>query len=798
MSYPMNASENEFAIPAGSQFDVKKFTYKVLGVLPWFILSVAIGFISSKIYLRYTLPVSKISAFLLIKSQEDGGNSEYKTLKEMGLVTQNNDVENEMDIIRSFSLMKRVVDSLHLNINLYKEGRVTASPIFGELSPIHINVVEEYAGAKPGGFKLKLRESDFTITERGSIHTYRYGQVIETSFGKLIFERNQKIKIEPTGYRIFFTTKESETKKYKSTLDVRLTHDMGGIVEISMLDEIPDRAIMIINKLIEVYNNAGLDDKNVASIRTIKFLNERIESVAKELNAVELDAQGFKTSNRINSISEVATTYLGQAVSVDNKKADQIGQIKLLESLENYLNTSKNPDELIPSSLGLGEPSLLSLIATHNSLITEKQKMVLKSTDADPLVANLKSQIKDIRADIIRNLKVLKDGFNTHLNQVENDYATIESKIAKLPGKERELVSISRQINLKENLYLYLLQKREESQLSLASNINNTRLVDQAFNTGVVRPIASQIQMFAFLIALAVPALILILRDFFNTKINERKEIEEGTAVPILGELSFEKNKKNIVIDNKSRTAISEQFRLIRTNLQYMGAEKPIKTILVSSFTSGEGKSFVSLNLASSIGITGAKTVILEFDLRKPKLSKYLNITGEFGISNYVVKDIPVQDLIKTVPGYENLHVVSCGPIPPNPAELLLSPKIDALLQYLRDNFDMIIIDTAPIGLVTDAFLLERFADATMFIVRHQYSSKTVIPFIEKLSKEKKLKSLSIVVNGIKNSVSFGYGYSTYGYSYSYGYGYGYGYNLPDRKRGFLENLLSGFVKNSD
>lgn len=618
MSYPIGPSENEFAISTDNQFDIKKFIYKIIGVLPWFIVSVVICIIISRIYLRYTMPVNKISAFLLIKSQEEGGNSDYKTLKEMGLVTQNKDVENEMDIIRSFSLMRRVVDSLHLNVNIYKEGRVTASPIYGEKSPVFIKVIEENKEYRPGGFKLNMKVDNFTITEGTNSKTINYGDTFETDFGKIALIKNKTVKIDKDGLRVFFTSKEAETKKFKGTVDVRLTHDMGGIIEISMLDEVPERGITIVNKLIEVYNNAGLDDKNRANIRTIRFLNERIDTVAAELNAVELNAQRFKTNNRINSISAEATSYLGQAIAVDNKKADQVAQLKVLESLENYLIAGTG-EEAIPSSLGISEPTLLSLINTHNTLLLERQRMSLSSTENDPTVARLNAQLKDIRGNLVRNIQVLKSGFNSNLNQVQSTYGNIESKIAGLPGKERQLLNITRQINLKETLYLYLLQKREESQLSLASNINNTRIVDSAFNTGVIRPIASQIQLFAFLIGLVIPTLVLVLKDFFNTKVTDRKEIEEGTSVPILGELSYEKDKRSIVIDSKSRTPISEQFRLIRTNIQYMGAERSVKTILVSSFMSGEGKSFVSLNLASSMAITGAKTVILEFDLRKPR-----------------------------------------------------------------------------------------------------------------------------------------------------------------------------------
>ncbi len=796
MSYPVNSVENEFAIPANAQFDIKKFIYKIIGVLPWFIVSIVICLIISRIYLRYTLPVSKISAFVQIKSQEDGGNSQYKTLKEMGLVTQNNDVENEMDIIRSFGLMKKVVDSLHLNINLYKEGKVTSSPIFGEYSPIYIRIIDEYAEARPTGLKIFLSNNNFKIVESAKERTYTYGQIFDTDFGKLQFIRNPDIKIDPKGYRLLYRDKESVAKSYKAGIDVRLSHDLGGIVEISMLDEIPERAALIVDKLIEVYDNAGLDDKNVANIRTIKFLNDRIDTVARELNRVELLAQQYKTTNEISNVSTQAESFLSQAALIDSKKSDQVGQIKVLETLENYLSGPKEAAESIPSALGIGEPTLLSLINTHNNLVQEKQKMALNSTEADPIMAKLTTQISDVRQNLLRNIKFLKTGFNTNLGQVQNYYGSIESKIASLPKKERELVNIRRQINLKETLYLYLLQKREESQLSLASNINNTRIIDHAFNTGVISPVSFRIQLIAFLIGLAIPIIIMLLSDFFNNRINDRKEIEEGTVVPILGELAFEKSRKSIVIDNKSRTPISEQFRLIRTNIQYMGAEKPVKTILVSSFMSGEGKSFVSLNLASSMGITGAKTVILEFDLRKPKLSKYLNVPGEFGISNYIIKDIPVEAIIQKVPGQENMHVISSGPIPPNPAELLLSPKTAKLMEYLRANFDVILIDTAPIGLVTDALLLEKYADLTMFIVRHKYSSKAVIPFVEKLYRDKKIKSLSLIVNGIKSESTFGYGYGGYGgYGYGYGYGNGYGYYMQDKKKGFLGNLLGGSNK---
>ena len=422
MSYPVNNAENEYAIQKGSQFDIKKFVYKIIEVLPWFILSVGISIFAAKMYLRYTLDVSKISAFLLIKDQEEGGSSDYKALKEMGLVNGNKDVQNEIDIIKSYSLMKRVVDSLHLNINLYKEGRVTASPTFGDLMPVYIQLVEEYADAKPENYKLIVNERNFTLNGPGGTQTIQYGQVFEVSLGKLIFTRNENLKLDPGGYRILFSDRDAEAKRYRNAIDVRKTNDMGGIIEISMLDEIPQRAIMIINKLIDVYNYAGLDDKNIAGKTTIKFLNERIDTVSRELNEVEMYAERFKRDNKIGAISEEASMFLSQALAIDNKKSEQSAQIKVLESLEDYVGTAKGANEIIPSGLGILEPSMLAIISNYNQLVQQKQAMSLKSTEADPTLRNLLMQLRDVRENLLKNIKVFKTGLQTNLNQVSSNF----------------------------------------------------------------------------------------------------------------------------------------------------------------------------------------------------------------------------------------------------------------------------------------------------------------------------------------------------------------------------------------
>jgi capsular exopolysaccharide synthesis family protein len=787
MSYPLGSQDAELVPQQNSenQFDIKKILYKIVGLLPWLTMGLIIALIAANLYLRYTPQQHWVAAYVLIK-KEDEANLDYKVLKDLGVVQAFSDVLNQIDILKSYTLLERVVDSLKLNVHVRQQARVTKQQIFGEALPFYMSIIEK-PKSQPCSYKLDLTRDGFTIYGAEGKRSYAYGDSVETQYGIMVLERNPEIKISPGGYLLNFESKHSEAASLRGTLSVGLTNDKGGgILELSMMDQIPERAIEILNKLIEVFNKADFEDKNIVTTRTIKFLSDRVDSVSKELNEIEVQEAQYKSNHKITNIELQGGAFQNQALLVDNDKIKQLGQYKILEALEDFINNFKNTNDIIPSSMGIAEGSLGKLILDHNDLVFNKQKLEKISTSSDPHLIEMNQAILDMRENLLRNIRLLKKSYQSTVLDLENNYNTLENKIGDIPDVQKKLLELARLIGVKQQLYTYLLQKKEEAQLSLASNINNIRIIDYANDLGVVTPKASQIKLLAILIGLLIPTGIMFLKDFLNNKISDKKEVEGATSVPIVGEIAYQKWRKGIIVNTRSRSPISEQFRLLRTNLHYAVPGRKLKTIMLSSFISGEGKSFVSINLANSLSVTGAKTIILEFDLRNPRMNKSLHISNEKGLSNYIAGDEPVENIIQTLDELNGISIITSGPVPPNPAELLLNQKTALLFDYLRLHFDYIIIDTAPVGLVTDALLLEKYADLTLFVVRHRFTLKAVLPYIERLNKDKKFKHMGIVVNGIKKDGSYGY---------SFGFGYSYSYYLHEKRNSLLQKAFSIFNK---
>ncbi len=787
MSYPLGTQDTELVTQqsSDSQFDVKKILYKVIGLLPWITLGLIIALIAANLYLRYTPSEHKVAAYILIK-KEDEANLDYKVLKDLGMVQAFSDVLNQIDIFKSYTLLERVVDSLKLNIHVRQEGRVSKQQIYGEELPF-IMAMNENEKSKACTYKLDLTRDGYTLNGPDGKKNYMYGDSAETRYGMMVLERNPEVKINPSGYLLNFESKHTEAANLRSALSVELTNDKGGgILELSMLDQIPERAIEILNKLIEVFNTADLEDKNAVTTRTVKFLADRVDSVSKELNGIEIQEEEYKRNHRIIDIGQQGGAFQSQALLVDDAKIKELGQFKILEALEEFINNFKNTNDIIPSSMGIGESTLGKLILDHNDLVINKQKLEKISTSSDPHLIEMNQAILDMRDNLLRNIRLLKKSYQSTVMDLENNYNSLESRIGSLPEAQKRILELTRLAGVKQQLYTYLLQKKEEAQLSLASNINNIRVIDYANDLGAKTPNGSQIKLLAILLGLLIPSGIMFLKEFFNNKISDKKEIENATSVPIVGELSYQKWKKGIIVNTRSRSPISEQFRLLRTNLHYAVPGRQLKTIMFSSFISGEGKSFVSINLANSLSVTGAKTIILEFDLRNPRMNRTLNISNDKGLSSYIAGDEEIENIIQTLPALNNTSIITSGPIPANPAELLMNQKTFLLFEYLRNHFDYIIIDTAPVGLVTDALLLEKYADLTLFVVRHRFTLKAILPYIEKLFKDKKFKHMGIVVNGIKKDGSYGY---------SFGFGYSYSYYLNEKRKNFFQKVFSIFNK---
>ncbi|MGI8952815.1 MAG: polysaccharide biosynthesis tyrosine autokinase [Chitinophagaceae bacterium] len=795
MSYPVNDFDTEVVPVLNPQFDIKKFIFKLIGFLPWIILSLLICYGIAKLYLRYTPQVHKVAAYVLIKDEEEN-SSDNRILEGLGVMPGGKEVQNQIDILESYSLASNVVDSLNLQMQIIAQGRITSSSLYGENVPLFIHPLKtDTFPFKPASYKLNVYKDKFSITEGSKTSYYLYNDTFSLAGKKLYAEKNVLIK-PPKEYTIVIRNAHDVIMQVKEGIDVEKLHEMGGIVEIAMLDNVPERAMDIINTLVQSYNTAGVTDKNIVGYKTLNFLNERIDTVSRELNEIELRSEAFKRNNKIEDISEAGTQYLTQSLNYDNQKIEQLSQIHLLNSLEEYIRNSKNYTDIIPSNKGLTEPTLIKLIEQYNESVLSFQNQTEISTDKDPIIAREKTNLIQLKGNILENIQSIKSGYSTRLNQIASTQNSFENILASLPEKERELIGLKRQSSIKEQLYLYLLQKKEETQLSLASNINNTRVVDDAFDNGVVLPKASQIITFAILIGIIVPIIIMLLIDFFNNKIIDRKEIEAGTKAPIIGEISYDKDKNHLLVNTKSRTVLAEQLRLLGTNLNFMGAKNAIKTILITSFMSGEGKSFISINLARSLAAGNKKVLLLEMDLRKPKFNKYLNIQSKCGLTDYIVNNKNYNDIVVKMPGMENIDVITSGAVPPNPTELLLSDKLIQLLTVLKEKYDYIVIDSSPVGLVADSFSLDKFVDISLFILRHTYSHKTTIHYIEKLFAEKRFKNVGIIVNGITHArgISYGYGYG-YGYSYGYGYYSGNGYYEGNKENVSLLNRVFSLFK---
>lgn len=786
MSYPGTDINTEVATVSHNQVDIKKFLFRLLGFLPWIILSVLICNVIGRLYLRYSPKMHAVSARVLIKDDEEN-SADYKVLRELGVMPGSKEVQNQIDILESYALMESVVDSLQLNIELTSEARIASSTLYGKNAPVFISLVNcDTARFTPAAYKLKLFSDSFSIAQdkqNNGIKFYKYNDTVFLNGHYLVFKRNEAVKAADDGYTLTFKDTHGVAMGLKNGIDIRKLHDMGGIIEISLLDQDPRRAADIINTLIRTYNTAGVIDKNVVGVKTVRFLRDRIDTVSEELNALEVREQVFKSGNKITDVSGAGSEYLQQAMGYDKLRIEQLGQLDLLQSLERFVKGSNKLTDIIPSSNGINEPTLMMLIQQYNDAVLNFQNQSEISTEKDPVLDRIKTNLIELKGNILKNIQSIRTGYQTRLSQLQDNQANYEGLLADVPEKERQLIGLKRQIGVKEQLYLYLLQKKEETELALSSNINNTRVVDEAYDKGVVLPKSKQVLSFSIMIGICLPIGIMLLIDFFNNRITDKAQLEQGTETPVIGELSFDKKKQEAVVFTKSRSILSEQFRLIRTNVNYMGGDNAVKTILVTSFMSGEGKSFTSINLASTLANSESKVLLLELDLRKPKIARYLNIESQLGVTDLLVNNLDYRQAIIRSPKMEYVDIIVCGTIPPNPTELLSGNKLKCLLEKVKNDYDYIIIDTSPVGLVADAFSLEKHTDLCLFIIRHKYSYKTTIRYIETLYQKKRFKKLGLVVNGIVDK-GLGYGY---GYGYYYGSSNGY---YDNQEKGSLVNRI--------
>jgi capsular exopolysaccharide synthesis family protein len=755
---------------------LKDVLFKYIRFLPLFVISLALALLVAYIYLRYTTPIYASRGALLVK-EDNGGGGGGDRFQQMFVLDNSINIKNEIEILKSRPLMKRVVERLNLNLTYYVIGKIKESNIY-TASPFRAEIFE--LADSNSSFALKIDiEDDHQFRINDGTKIYSFGQPFENEFGKFRFSYDPLASFSNV-YRVEWRPTESVVNSILSKIAIA-PGGSAGLIQINFEAANPLMAADLINVLMKEYQVATREDKNETNRRMLEFIDGRLDGVQEELDSITSVMLQFQRDNNLLSAESQATSYLGKIEKADFEINTLRAEYTTAQMIDEYLRNQSYAYDLVPSNFILSDGTLNTLISGYNVAQLERKELIdSKIPETNPLVKQKSDLVERLRLNIFESLKNLKTFINASLARYQRENNSALSQVRSLPLKEQRLLEIKAQKEMKESLVNLLLEKKEQTSISLAGTISNMKVIEDATpNLIPIKPNPKSVYLICFVVGLALPSLFVFGMEALNDKVTTRSDIEKITDVAIIGEVGHSFLEDPLVVKPNQRSIVAEQFRIIRSNLQYILPKTPNPVLLVTSSFSGEGKSFMSTNLGAVMSLANKKTIILEFDIRKPKILSHIGIPKKAGITNYMLGKVSLEELPIQVPGYENLFALACGPIPPNPSELLLEPQLEELFAYLKQNFDVIVIDTAPVGMVSDAMALSRFADASLYVVRQGHTFKKQIHMINEFSSLGKLPKVSIIMNDVKQQIGYGY----YGYG-RYGYGYGYaeksGYFTPD------------------
>ncbi len=753
-----------------STLDVKELFYKYVRFLPLFIISLVLALVAGYLYLRYTTPIYRSDGALMIRkdnNQPGGGGASGDQFQQMFVLDNSINIQSEIELIQSRPVMERVVEALNLNVAYYSKGKIGETNIYKN-SPFTLEVVQlKDSGAFSIDFEI-ANEFSFRLEEGGS--PISFGQAFTTGNGTFRLLRHQT----PFNVNLYKATWQPTGAVARELVEELLVAPKGttGTVLITLDATHPQLAADVVNRLMLEYQVVTREDKNETNQRMLAFIDGRLADVQLELDTVTRRLLAYQNANNIIDPQTQSSSYFSRLESTDLQLNEMRVQDDVAQMIDRYLRNRENNHNLVPSTLGLQDPTLGTLISAYNVAQLERKALIDGNVPpTNPVVAQKDDQIEKLRVNILESLRNLRRSIAASITNLEQTSSAARAQIRSLPAKEQNLAEIKMQQATKQAVFNLLMEKREQTAIALAGTISNMRVVEQASaNNTPVEPNTRNVYLIAIVAGLAIPALSIFVLELLNDKVNSKQDVEKLTTTPVVGEVGHSYSKEPLVVKPNTRGIVAEQFRIIRSNLQYFltGVEHPV--ILVTSSFSGEGKSFISTNLGAVMALANKKTIILEFDIRKPKVLSHLGMPKKPGLTNYLLGKVSAEELPVPVPGYENLFVLPCGPVPPNPSELLLDPRLDDLFLYLKSAFDVVVIDTAPVGMVSDANSLSRFTNSTLYIVRQGYTFKKQIRLIDEMHATGQLPKISIILNDVK--IGSGYGYYGRG-----GYGYGYGYN---------------------
>jgi len=772
----VNNSVQTGTTPEEDAIDIKKIVAHLVQNWILFIASIIICIILATLYWYYALPSWHVASKILVVDSKNGpqGGLSGTLSSEMGsLFNAKSSADNEIQVLKSRTLIEKTVASMQLNVKTYLKNGLKNKEIYND-APFTVKIASYKVDT------VILKKYDVVII---SDNEYRISDSeddidIKAKFGQTISLPQYNIVLEyvpgashAKKYEIAIQSPDGAVAEVTKDFNALLSDKQATTIDLTYTYSHPAKGEAILNKIMELYLVSNLQNEKLIADSTIAFIDSRIILVSNELNNIEKQFEQYKTKNNLANITEQSKSLVSSASNYYDKLAQQEIQLSIINDLEKYLNNPKNKN-VIPSSLiNPSDQSFGQAINSYNDLLISRDKSSLSYTEDNPVILNYDKQISNSRLNLLRNIATYKKTLQVGKQQLQQKNAGFTGQLNQLPNKERNYLDFSRQQNLKQELFLFLLQKREESAISRNSTISSSRVIDTAKSEFLpFKPKRSIIYIIALFLGVLIPGIYLLFKELLNVRIDSKSDIESITNVPIIGEIGHNSDKQSLVTGTNSRSVISEQFRSLRTNLQFVLDGSKSNVLLFTSSMSGEGKSFLSLNLGSALALTDKKVVFVEMDLRKPKLSESVGLSIDNGYTNYAISEeinYDFKKLLKPLSFNKNCFLISAGPIPPNPAELLINGKLEKLITYLRSEFDYIIMDCAPVGLVTDALMLERHVDLTFFVTRQNFTFKSQLNILNGLIKTQKIESLYIVVNDIKTQKG---GYSSYGQGY-YGYG---------------------------
>ncbi|WP_448780592.1 GumC family protein [Bacteroides congonensis] len=787
------------------QINIQEILFRYLIHWPWFVVSVIVCVALAWGYLRLTTPIYNISATVLIKDEKKGGgmnmSSELEKMGLNGFVSSSSNIENEIEVLSSRTLAREVVSSLGLFVTYMDKDEFPKRELY-RTSPVLVSLTPQEADKLPQTMEVDMSMQpsgvmDVQIRVGEKEYRKRFEKlpaVLPTDEGTIAFFANNDTLsfIRPENVTkerhitAYINRPFSVAKGYAGSLSITPTSKATSVVTVSLKNSNTQRGKDYIDKLLEMYNINANNDKNEVAQKTAEFIDERIGIISKELGSTERDLENFKRSAGITDLTSEAQIALTGNAEYEKKRVENQTQINLVTDLQRYLQGTEY--EVLPSNVGLQDAGVAGAIDRYNEMVSERSRLLRTSTESNPAIVNLNASIRAMRGNIQTTLDATLKGLEITRADLVREASRYSRRISDAPTQERQFVSIARQQEIKSGLYLMLLQKREENAIVLAAIANNAKIIDEAQADGApISPKRSTIYLAALVFGIGIPVGIIYLIGLTKFKVEGRADIEKLTSLPVIGDvpLADEKNGSIAVFENQNNL-MSETFRNVRTNLQFM-LENGKNVILVTSTISGEGKSFISANLAISLSLLGKKVVIVGLDIRKPGLNKVFNIPKkEHGITQFLTNPTTnLMDLVQPSDINKNLYILPGGTVPPNPTELLARDGLEKAVEILKKDFDYVILDTAPIGMVTDTLLIGRVADLSVYVCRADYTRKAEFTLINELAENNKLPNLCIAINGLdlqKKKYGYYYGYGKYGKYYGYGKRYGYGYGYGDHK----------------